>query len=235
MNDRRDKEREKRDDKEDDVVALCPMLHLEISEQCGHLNMPRECRHQPSLRGWLNNNDNDNYLHSYNRHTGTETHKHSQSPADKRGHSEINREKLTDTATQTPRDQHKYTCIPYKHSHSEENRPLYAYCTQYQKHYANDADELERYGLFKKSKASVAKGVGKAFVAPTAVMGPNVEMGDVQSAIHLNRLLRLYPPGAEGGERWELEADPRHVEISGITDGIEQGKQSCEFFWCTND
>ena len=44
-------------------------------------------------------------------------------------------------------------------------------------------------------------------------MGPNVEMGGVQEAIHLNRLLRLYPPGAEGGERWELEADPRHVEI----------------------
>ena len=38
-------------------------------------------------------------------------------------------------------------------------------------------------------------------------------MGDVQEAVHLNRLLRLYPPGAEGGERWELEADPRHVEI----------------------
>ena len=38
-------------------------------------------------------------------------------------------------------------------------------------------------------------------------------MCDVQEAIHLNRLLRLYPPGAEGGERWELEADPRHVEI----------------------
>ena len=37
-------------------------------------------------------------------------------------------------------------------------------------------------------------------------------MGDVQEAIHLNRLLRLYLPGAEGGERWELEADPRHVE-----------------------
>ncbi len=32
-------------------------------------------------------------------------------------------------------------------------------------------------------------------------------------AIHLNRLLRLCPPGAEGGERWELEADPRHVEV----------------------
>ena len=32
---------------------------------------------------------------------------------------------------------------------------LYAYCTQYQKHYANDADELERYGPFKKSKARV--------------------------------------------------------------------------------
>ena len=38
-------------------------------------------------------------------------------------------------------------------------------------------------------------------------------MGDVQEAIHLNRLVRLYPPGAEGGERWEIEADPRHVEI----------------------
>ena len=29
--------------------------------------------------------------------------------------------------------------------------------TQYQKHYANDADELERNGLFKKSQASVAQ------------------------------------------------------------------------------
>ena len=47
----------------------------------------------------------------------------------------------------------------------------------------------------------------------TAVLGPNAEMGDAQEAIRLNRLLRLYPPGAEGGERWELEADPRHVEI----------------------
>ena len=50
-------------------------------------------------------------------------------------------------------------------------------------------------------------------VKMTAVMGPNVEMGDVQEAIRRNRMLRLYPPGAEGGERWKLEADPRHVEI----------------------
>ena len=50
-------------------------------------------------------------------------------------------------------------------------------------------------------------------VKTTAVLGPNVEMGDVQEAIHLKRLVRLYPPGAEGGERWEIEADPRHVEI----------------------
>ena len=50
-------------------------------------------------------------------------------------------------------------------------------------------------------------------VKTTAVMGPSVEMGNVQEAIHLNTLLRLDPPGAEGGERWELEADPRHVEI----------------------
>ena len=47
-------------------------------------------------------------------------------------------------------------------------------------------------------------------VKTTAVMGPNVEMGGVQEAIHLNR---LYLPGAEGGERCELEADPRHVEL----------------------
>ena len=53
----------------------------------------------------------------------------------------------------------------------------------------------------------------RLLVKTTAVMGPNAEMGDVQEANHLNRLLRLYPPGAEGGERWELEADPRHVEI----------------------
>ena len=50
-------------------------------------------------------------------------------------------------------------------------------------------------------------------VKTTAMMGRNVEKGDVQEAIHLNRLLRLHPPGAEGGERWELEADPRHVEM----------------------
>ena len=46
-------------------------------------------------------------------------------------------------------------------------------------------------------------------VNTTAVLGPNAEMGEVQEAIHLNRLLRLYPLGAEGGERWELEAEPR--------------------------
>ena len=62
-------------------------------------------------------------------------------------------------------------------------------------------------------------------------MGPNVEMGDVQEAIHLNRQLRLYPPGAEGGERWELEADPRQVD----TGGTEQRKQSCEYSWCADD
>ena len=61
-------------------------------------------------------------------------------------------------------------------------------------------------------------------VKKTAVMGPNVGMGDVQEAIHLNRLLRLYPPGAEGGERWELEADLRRVGNPGVTDGTKQPK-----------
>ena len=50
-------------------------------------------------------------------------------------------------------------------------------------------------------------------VKTTTVLGPTAQMGDVQESIHLNGLLRLYPPGAEGGERRELEADPRHVEI----------------------
>ena len=50
-------------------------------------------------------------------------------------------------------------------------------------------------------------------VKTTAVVGPNVEMGNVQEAIHLNRLLRLCRPGAEGGERWEIETDPPYVEI----------------------
>ena len=43
-------------------------------------------------------------------------------------------------------------------------------------------------------------------VKTTAVMRPNIEMGDVQEGIHLNKLLRLDLRGAEGGERWELEA-----------------------------
>ena len=46
---------------------------------------------------------------------------------------------------------------PASSSEQTTGRPLYAYCTQYQKHYANVADELERYGFFKKSKAHVAK------------------------------------------------------------------------------
>ena len=50
-------------------------------------------------------------------------------------------------------------------------------------------------------------------VKTTGVLGPNLEVGNVQEAVLLSRLVRLYPPGAEGGERWEIEADPRHVEI----------------------
>ena len=67
-------------------------------------------------------------------------------------------------------------------------------------------------------------------VKKTAVIGPNAEMGDVQEAIHLNRLLRLYPPGAEGGERWALEADPRHVEI--LVSQMGQGERQRRFVQC---
>ena len=68
---------------------------------------------------------------------------------------------------------------------------------------------------------------GKHLLVKTAVvLGPNVEMGDVQEAIHLNRLVRLYPPGAEGGERWEIEADPRHVEILVSQMGLNNESQA---------
>ena len=39
----------------------------------------------------------------------------------------------------------------------EQIPPLHAYCTQCHKHYANDAEELKRYGFFKKSKANVTQ------------------------------------------------------------------------------
>ena len=61
-------------------------------------------------------------------------------------------------------------------------------------------------------------------VQTTAAMGPDVVMGDVRESIHLNRLLTLYPPGAEGGERWELEADARHVDIL-----------VSQYSWCADD
>ena len=55
--------------------------------------------------------------------------------------------------------------------------------------------------------------------------GPSAEVGDVPEAIHLNRLQGHHPPGAEGCERWELEADPRHVEIRvSVPDGTGRRK-----------
>ena len=41
-------------------------------------------------------------------------------------------------------------------------------CTQHQKHHANDAEELERYGLFKKSKARITK---LNALSPESVLG----------------------------------------------------------------
>ena len=71
-------------------------------------------------------------------------------------------------------------------------------------------------------------------VKTTAATGPSVEMGDVQEAIHLNRL-RLYPPGAEESERWGARGRPLTRGNSGVTDGTEQRKQSCEYSWCADD
>eukprot|EP00959_Pyramimonas_sp_CCMP1952_P369819 7745706-Pyramimonas_sp.AAC.1 len=50
-------------------------------------------------------------------------------------------------------------------------------------------------------------------VKHTATLGPNPEHGDVGEATYLNRIVRWFPLGSEGGERIELEADPRHAEI----------------------
>ena len=50
------------------------------------------------------------------------------------------------------------------------------------------------------------------------------ERVDFAGSADLSRLLRLYPPGAEGGERWELKADPRPVEI--LVSQMGQGDES---------
>ena len=57
--------------------------------------------------------------------------------------------------------------------------------------------------------------VAKHLMVETTVVlepEPDAEKGDVQGAAHLSRLLKLYPPRAEGEERVVLEARPRHVE-----------------------
>ena len=69
-------------------------------------------------------------------------------------------------------------------------------------------------------------------VKTTAVLGPDPEEGDAQEAVHLNRLLKIYPPGAEGGERIELEADPRHAEILLTQVGLEvDGAKAVGTLW----
>ena len=62
----------------------------------------------------------------------------------------------------TPRTHIAHTLQPFPFfqfffSVFDEIPPLCAFCTQYRKHCANDAEELERDGLFKKSKARIAK------------------------------------------------------------------------------
>ena len=77
---------------------------------------------------------------------------------------------------------------------------------------------------------------GKALAGQDdSFVGTNAEMGDVQEAIHLHRLLRLYPPGAEGGGRWKLEADPRQVKNLVSQMGLGRRKQSSQHSWCADD
>ena len=100
---------------------------------------------------------------------------------------------------------------------------------------ADDQDGALTSPLLEWTKVAVQcipRWFGKAFVGQDDSCDG---MGDVQEAIHLNRLLSLYPPGAEGGERWELEAPPSTRGNRGVTDGTEQRKQSCESSWCADD
>ncbi len=55
-------------------------------------------------------------------------------------------------------------------------------------------------------------------------LGPNREQGDIQEIAHLNRIVRwCVPSDGVRGERIELEADPRHVEIMAQQLNLAQG------------
>jgi hypothetical protein len=52
------------------------------------------------------------------------------------------------------------------------------------------------------------------------VLGPRTDLGDAAELSVLNRIIRWIPHGDEGGERIEVEGDPRHVEILAFTMGL---------------
>ena len=58
-------------------------------------------------------------------------------------------------------------------------------------------------------------------VKTTALMGPNVEMGDVQEAIHSNRLLRLVSSRRRGRRAMGARGRPSTRGNPGVTDGTE--------------
>ena len=72
-------------------------------------------------------------------------------------------------------------------------------------------------------------------VKTTAVMGPNVEMGDVQEAIHLNRHVETVSSSRSGRRAVGARGRPLTRGNLGVTDGTEQQKQSCEYSWCADD
>ena len=77
---------------------------------------------------------------------------------------------------------------------------------------------------------------GRRSLCNAAVMGPNVDMGDVQDATYLNTLLRQTVSSRRRGRRAVgARGRPSTRANPGVTDGTEQRKQSCEYSWCADD
>ena len=109
-------------------------------------------------------------------------------------------------------------------SASEEIPLLYAYCSQDQKHYANDAEELERYGHFKKSKALVAK--------PTA-LNPELVFG-------ITSMSDRHPEESGNVARWAYHCsskEPKYTwnptsEMSQTWNAVVSGWTWSRGIWC---
>ena len=72
-------------------------------------------------------------------------------------------------------------------------------------------------------------------VKTTAVMGPNVEMGDVQEASHFEQTVETVSSRRRGRRAMGARGRPSTRGNLGVTGVTEQRKQSCDYSWCAND